>query len=121
MSNQQALNGESATAHQNSLKEQANLFLFDLRNEATEHGFKTGESWTIELVTDREIRLLKRTHHPVISLRLQPHVLLPVYQQVKSGLKQSLDKADTALTAVDLAANEKQHLVAYPQGNNTRK
>lgn len=112
MSNQQALTG-SADAQQNFLNKQANLFLFDLQNEAREHGFKDDDSWDLQLVTENEMIGLKRQHHLVISLRLQPQALLKVYQQVKSKL-QSLSNTDLALTAGDLSREDKSHLAAYP-------
>jgi hypothetical protein len=113
MSNQQALAG-SADAQQQLLTTQVNLFLFDLKNEATEHGFKPGESWNLQLATEDEKAGLKKLHHPIVSLRLAPHALLKAYQQVKAQLQQSLNKVDVALSAGDVANDEKKYLVAYP-------
>lgn len=113
MSNQQAP-ADSADAQQHFLDNQVNLFLFDLKNEATEHGFKNGETWSVQLATEAEMVHLKRHHHPVLSIRLQPNTLLKVYQQLKSKLQQSLTPEDAMLTAGDLANNEKKHLAAYP-------
>ncbi|PTR00840.1 hypothetical protein C8P68_10168 [Mucilaginibacter yixingensis] len=119
MSNQQAHVG-SADAQEQAMNSQVNLFLFDLKNEATEHGFKDGESWNLELVTETEMIDLKRHHYPIISVRLLPHALLKVYQQVKSKLQQSLTPAEASLTAGDLANTEKRHLAAYPARSNRK-
>ena len=116
MNDQPALSG-NADAQQIFLSNQVNLFLFDLKNEATEHGFKTSESWKLQIVTEDEIIGLKKEHHPLISLRLQTHALLRVYLQVKSKLQQSLSDNDRTLTEDDLARNDKKHLVAYWAGN----
>jgi hypothetical protein len=98
----------------NQQASQVNLFLFDLKNEATEHGFKAGESWNLEIATEDEIIKLKRHHHPVVSMRLQAQALLGAYLKVKSTLQQSLSKDDMALTAEELTRDEKKHLAAYP-------
>jgi len=113
MNIQQARTG-GADAQQQFLAGQVNLFLFDLKNEAMEHGFKTGETWDVRVVTENEITSLRRENHPVISIKLQSNELLTAYLQVKSKLEQSLSKDDTALTADDLVRDEKQHLAAFP-------
>lgn len=116
MSNQRALSG-SAHAQQNSPGNQADLFLFDLKNEACEHGLKTGEYWNLRIATENEIINLKKEHHPVVSIRLQTHDLLRVYLQVKGKLQQSINDTDRTLTEADLARDEKKHLVAFPVRN----
>lgn len=103
-----------ADAQQLFLNNQINLFLFDLKNEASEHGFKANESWALQLATEEEILSLKRLYYPVVSLRLQPDDLLKVFQEVKNKLQQSLSKDDVSLTESDLAQNDKRHLAAYP-------
>lgn len=104
----------STAINQQSPENQVNLFLFDLQNEAKEHGFKQNETWTLELASEHEIARLKRFHHPVVSLRLQSSALLEIYKSVKGRLKQALSTADVALTDSDLINNNKMHLAAYP-------
>ena len=113
---QHALAG-SADAQQSYLADQVNLFLFDLKNEAKEHGFKAGETWVLQLVTEQEITDLKRQHHPVVLARLRQQALLPAYLQVKCKLQQSLSSVDLALTADDVERDNKKHLAAYPERN----
>ncbi|MBS1524625.1 MAG: hypothetical protein JST19_03185 [Bacteroidetes bacterium] len=105
----------SADAQQTFLARQAELFLFDLKNEACEHGFKPGEAWMLRLATDQEIIWLKRNHHLVISLRLFPEALLSVFRQVKQRLRQSLNKQEVELTAGDLTRDGLKHLAAFPE------
>lgn len=105
---------QSALADSTAVQQQQiNLFLFDLKNEAAEHGFKDGESWTLELATEQEMTSLKRQYSPIVSIKLQPQALLNVFQQVKSKLQQSFSKDDSALTEIDLIRDEKRHLAAY--------
>jgi hypothetical protein len=113
MSDQQAPTG-NAQAHSNHLAAEANLFLFDLHNEATERGFKQPNQWQLQLATDSEISYLKKHHHPIVTLRLQPDALINVYQQVKYQLQQLLSKEDNELTSAGIVRDEKKHLVAYP-------
>ena len=61
----------NADAQQSLLAGQVNLFLFDLKNEANEHGFKPDESWNLQIATDDEIISLKKQYHPVISRLLR--------------------------------------------------
>ncbi|QKJ30511.1 hypothetical protein HQ865_12335 [Mucilaginibacter mali] len=113
MDNQQALTG-SADAQQHFLARQISIFLFDLKNEAAENGFKADESWTIQLATDAEMASLIRDHRPLVSLKLKPEALLNIYQKVKSKLQQPLSKEDITLSVTDLQNGEKKHLAAYP-------
>jgi hypothetical protein len=117
MNNLQHAPAGSADAQQSYLADQVNLFLFDLKNEAREHGFKAGETWVLQIVTDREISDLKRQHHPVIIAKLRQQALLPAYLQVKCKLQQSLSNTDLALTADDVERDNKKHLAAYPERN----
>jgi hypothetical protein len=110
--NQQALAGD-ADAQRHFLTNQVNLFLFDLKNEATEHGFRTEDSWTLQLATEEQIIGLKRQHHPMISLRLHPDILLSAFRQVKTKLQQSLNKQELALTISDIGREGISQIAAY--------
>ncbi|HWD89448.1 MAG TPA: hypothetical protein VG367_15055 [Mucilaginibacter sp.] len=112
-SDQHALTG-SADAHQTTLARQVSIFLFDLKNEACEHGFKTGESWFLRLATDDEIVRLKKEHYPLVSMRLYPDALLNAFRQVKQRLQQSLNKEEMLLTVMDLTRDSISSLAAYP-------
>ena len=116
MTNRQASMG-NADAQQSLLAGQVNLFLFDLKNEGNEHGFKPDESWNLQIATDDEIISLKKQYHPVISLRLHAQTLLTAYLQIKNKLQQTFSKNDMALTVDDLSRDGKQHLAAYPARN----
>lgn len=113
MNKQQHTSGDAA-AQRRLPDDQVDLFLFDLKNEATEHGFRTGESWHLQLVTEMELVDLKKYHHPVVSLRLHPDYLLKAYQQLRDRLQLPQTAADEALTVGELQENEKTRLAAYP-------
>lgn len=99
---------------QQFLTRQVNLFLFDLKNEAKEHGFSIEDSWALQLVTDQEIESLKLNHHPIVSLSLGPDALLNAFQQVKGKLQQSLSKHEIELTISDLIRDDIKQMAAYP-------
>jgi len=99
---------------QQLLTRQVNLFLFDLKNEASEHGFKADDSWTLQLATDQEMAALKKLHYPLISLKLSPDILLKVFQQVKDKLQQSLSQQEEELTVKDLIREGIGTMAAYP-------
>lgn len=115
MSNQK--NATVNAAEQQTILGKVNLFLFDLKNEAKERGFKPHDSWILELATDNDLRLLRRSHHPIILMKLQPTILLRVYLQIKSKLNQAHSDTDLALTNKDITNNEQQYLVAYAVKN----
>lgn len=119
MNNERALVA-GADAQQHFLDSQVNIFLFDLKNEANEHGFKLGESWHVQMVTDDEIASLKRIHNPVIYMRLKPPVLLHVYQQVKIKLKYLVNKDDATISVADVSRDGKNYLAAYPLRNSRK-
>jgi len=112
MSYQSPITG-SIISQSNLLAGTADLFLFDLKNEAMEHGFKTDEPWTLQLCSDNEISDLKKKYSPVISTRLHPDTLLSVFLLVKEKLQQPLHSSDLAITENNIARDEKKHLAAY--------
>lgn len=47
---------------------EANLFLYDLDNRASEHWFKPDEKWELVVSTAEEKAALEKTYFPVVSL-----------------------------------------------------
>lgn len=114
MSNKQTITA-GAEAQQHFVAAQVNLFLFDLQNESAEHGFKSDSSWTLQITTESEMKQLKKLYKPVIALRLEPYVLISIFQQIKGRLQQQLSTADISLNANELETDSKNHLVAYQE------
>ncbi|MGN6638642.1 MAG: hypothetical protein ACTHJ8_06995 [Mucilaginibacter sp.] len=104
----------SANAQQDALTRQVNLFLFDLKNEACEHGFQSADAWTIQMASNDEMTLLKKQHHPFIALHLYPDALLNVFLRVKLKMQQPLSKQEMSLTISDLTRDNFEYLAAYP-------
>jgi len=104
----------SGNADTQNLARQVNIFLFDLKNEATEHGFKSDDSWTLQLATDADMVSLRRNHYPMVSVKLCPDALLNVFQQVKGKLQQALSMQEVELTVDDLTRDGITQMTAYP-------
>ena len=120
MNNLITAHADEAGAQQLFLAKQVNIFLFDLKNEASEHGFSANETWSLQLATQSELAQLKKDYYPLITTKLNPGVLLEVYQQVKNRLKQTLSHDEASLTERDLTRDDKTYLAAYCV-KNTRK
>lgn len=114
MSIQQPELTDVATAQQLLEDKQVNLFLFDLKNEATERGFKSDNQWTLQLASDEEMAGLKRLYFPVVSLHLQSNSLLNIFKRVKSKLKQDLSDTELAIATADINRDDKKFMAAYP-------
>lgn len=106
-----AIDGDDA---QLALSQLVNLFLFDLRNEASEHGFAPGHSWILQLATNEELSGLRKYHYPIVSLKLQPDILLDVFRHLKSKLKQALNEKEATLTVGDAIKDGLGQIAAYP-------
>jgi hypothetical protein len=105
---------------QKAITHQVNLFLFDLKNEASEHGFKPDDPWTLQLATDEEVTSLKKQHHPIIFLKLLPEALLNVFRQVKNELRQSLSNHEGTFTVSYLTMEGINQIAAYPALKTTQ-
>lgn len=109
---QQAFAGDT-DAQRHYLTNQVNLFLFDLKNEAAEHGFRVEDSWTLQLATEEQTISLKRHRHPMISLKLHPDILLSAFRAVKIGLQQPLSRQESEVTVSDIGREGISVIVAY--------
>jgi hypothetical protein len=48
---------------------QAKEFVFNLRNYASEYGFKSNENWNFKLVTSEEKKKVERDFHPTLAVK----------------------------------------------------
>ena len=96
-----------------SFHQQVNLYLYDLQNEAREHGFKNDDSWTIIMVTDNDRLQLQKNYYPVVSQSLNPDVLWLFLHHVKTKLNQSLSKDEEAADVLTIIRDELKYIVAY--------
>lgn len=96
-----------------TIENQTRIFLFDLMNTAKEFGFKADDNWQLNMVTDAERTKIQKDYYPTIATKLLPETLLPVFQSIKSQLKQSLNSEEELLDNRSILTNNFKHLVAF--------
>jgi hypothetical protein len=96
-----------------TVENQTRIYMYDLMNEAKEHGFKNDDEWQLSLVTDNEKTKLLRNYYPAIAAKIFPEILLQVFQSVKSRLSQSLSKEEQQLDTLSILKEDLKYIVAY--------
>ena len=96
-----------------TVERQARTLVYDLMNEAKEHGFKEEDKWTLILVTDAERARIKKDYYPVLANKLSPDDLLQVFRTVKTELHQSLSKEEMQMDYKSILTEELNHIIAF--------
>ena len=96
-----------------SFHQQVNLYLYDLQNEAREHGFKNDDCWKIIMVTDTERIQIQRNYFPVVSQCLNPDVMWLFFHHVKTKLTQPLSKDEENVDVLTIIRDELKYIIAY--------
>jgi hypothetical protein len=96
-----------------AIEAQIRLYLYDLTNEAKEHGFNDDDRWQLSMVTEAERKRIEKEYHPAISSKAFPDALLTAFHIVKSRLKQSLNKDEQQMDG-DAGLNaDLKYIIAY--------
>ncbi|TWR31077.1 hypothetical protein FPZ43_00925 [Mucilaginibacter pallidiroseus] len=96
-----------------TVNDHTKLYLYDLQNAATEHGFKADDTWELMLASEKEKALLQRDYYPMIALKIFPDLLRDVLQATKAALKQPLSQEDELLNNGTIAQRELTYIVAF--------
>ena len=96
-----------------TIERQARTYVYDLMNEAKEHGFKEEDKWTLILVTEKERMQIKTDYYPVIVNKVPPEMLLQLFHSVKSELHQSLSKEESEMDYRSILNSEFQYIIAF--------
>ncbi|MDB5007564.1 MAG: hypothetical protein JWQ84_261 [Mucilaginibacter sp.] len=96
-----------------AVENQTRIYLYDLMNEAKEHGFKNGDQWELSLVTDNEKTRIMKDYYPAVATKIFPEILLQVFQSVKSNLSQSLSKEEQQMDTKSILKDELNYIVAF--------
>ena len=96
-----------------TVESQTKIYMYDLMNEAKEHGFKNDDQWQLSLVTDNEKTRLLKDYYPAVAAKIFPEMLLQVFQSVKSKLSQSLSKEEQQLNSTSVLKEDLKYIVAY--------
>lgn len=108
----QSLKSQNKMQEQTS-ENQTRIFLFDLMNTAKEFGFKADDNWELTMVTETERTKIQKDYYPTIATKVNPDILLEVFQAIKSQLNQSLKPEEQLLDKRSIVANNLKHLVAF--------
>ncbi|MFB9841677.1 hypothetical protein [Mucilaginibacter ginsenosidivorans] len=96
-----------------ALESQARLYLYDLMNEAKEHGFKPDEPWSLKLVTEAEKKQIQREYYPAVASKVYPELILDVFHTVKSKLQQSMSKEEQLIDLRTVLSDGLAYIIAF--------
>ncbi|MDF2431682.1 MAG: hypothetical protein JWP44_1313 [Mucilaginibacter sp.] len=96
-----------------AVENQSRIYLYDLMNEAKEHGFKNDDQWQLSLVTANEKTRIMKDYYPAIATKIFPEILLQVFHSVKSSLSQSLSKEEEQMDTKSILKDELNYIVAF--------
>lgn len=92
---------------------QTRVYMYDLMNEAKEHGFKADDIWQLNAVTEAEKIKLQRDYYPAIATKVYPEILVQVFQQIKAKLKQSLNLQEQEMNTRSVLKEDLTYIVAF--------
>jgi len=96
-----------------SIKVQSLTYVYDLMNEAKEHGFNAEDHWELSLVTETEKIRIQKDYYPAVSSKALKDILLEVFQSVKSAMKIPLSKEEQLMDNQDVLKNEFKYIIAF--------
>ena len=96
-----------------NIETQTRIYVYDLMNEAKEHGFKDEDTWELSMVTEAERSRIQRNYYPAVASKVFPEILLPVYQSIKSRLKQSLSKEEEEMNNSTILRDDLKYIIAF--------
>lgn len=96
-----------------SVEREAQSYMYDLMNEAKEHGFKAEDKWTLCLVTKSAQEQIKKDYYPTVVNKVAPEILLRLFHLVKSGLHQSLSKEELLIDTKCIIDGQLNYIIAF--------
>jgi hypothetical protein len=96
-----------------TIERQARTYVYDLMNEAKEHGFGNEDKWTLIVVSDAERMRIKKDYYPVVANKVSPDALLQVFRTVKTELHQSLSKEEALMDTMTVANEDLNYIIAF--------
>lgn len=96
-----------------TIDKEARAYMYDLMNEAKEHGFKADDKWTLNLATENGQREIRADYYPAVANKVSPEILLPLFQAIKSGLQQTLSKEEMLMDTKSVLDGELNYIIAF--------
>ncbi|MGZ3873961.1 MAG: hypothetical protein ACXVJD_13645 [Mucilaginibacter sp.] len=99
--------------NEQAIETQTRMYLYDLMNAAKEHGFKADDNWELSMVTDTGRAKLQKDYYPAISVKIGPEMLLQVFHEIQTRLKQTFTREEHLPDAKAIITGDINYLVAF--------
>jgi hypothetical protein len=96
-----------------TVEKQTRTYLYDLMNEAKEHGFKQDDQWSLSMATDAERSKIQRDYFPAVASKVSPEAMLEIFQSVKSELQQPLNAEEMQVDTKTILKKDFKFIVAF--------
>ncbi len=96
----------------NAIEMQAKVYVYNLKNCASEYGFSAHEGWNLVPVTDYEKSSLERKYYPTLSVKVAPEQMAEMLRLVRDKLRSS-DQEQTDTDKQVRFGHGMQHVVAF--------
>jgi hypothetical protein len=96
-----------------AIKIQTMTYVYDLMNEAKEHGFKADDTWELSLVSETDRVRIQKDYYPAVASKVVSGMLLQVFQSVKSELHLPLSQHEEQMNAQSILHEGLQYIIAF--------
>jgi len=96
-----------------TVEAEAREYVYDLKNCASEFGFKNDEGWQFSLVTDQEKTKIEKDYYPTISAHPAQEALFEFLKMVKEKLMLPLNKEEYGFDPSSAVHKNVRHLIAF--------
>jgi hypothetical protein len=96
-----------------AIKVQTMTYVYDLMNEAKEHGFKADDTWELSLVSETDRVRIQKDYYPAVASKVVSGMLLQVFQSVKSELRLPLSQHEEQMSPQSILTDELQYIIAF--------
>jgi hypothetical protein len=96
-----------------SIKVQTLTYVYDLNNEAKEHGFRDDEKWELTLATETDKAQIQKDYYPSVTSNASSDTLLQVFQSVKLAMHIPLSKEEQQMDSQSIVNSNLKYIIAF--------
>ena len=96
-----------------TIKVQTMTYVYDLMNEAKEHGFKADDTWELSLVSETDRVRIQKDYYPAVASKSLSDTLLQVFQSVKSAMHSPLSKEEELMNNQSILNDGLKYIIAF--------
>ncbi|MDN3551619.1 hypothetical protein [Mucilaginibacter aquaedulcis] len=96
-----------------TIEYQAKMYVYDLKNCASEFGFKADEYWEVGMASREEKSAIEKQYAPTLSASVLPEMLCEMLRVVRYKLTQQLVGSGKPIDLATIRQQHLQYLVAY--------